>query len=289
MNETSRRVWAFTLVELLVVVSVLALLIAMLTPVLNKARYQAGIVSCMSQIRQMGTGILSYVQDNRGWYPDGAWGKPDPAIIAQQETSGFGIIGGPGDFDFRATYREYFGARLNDIMKCPLSSEFWQTANGGGDRSDIDRYNMGAESHAKSPYNFYFGQRAWQSWRDVGWARDKTMRRMGERWVPANALFDDVELNILMSDFAWRDGYFGTWLASTHQPAKHSVRQVSGFQTSNAGYAYDWEQYVAVNFALDDNSVSTYSLAMDSLLDNTAIGIRRQTTMTYVVPESLSR
>jgi prepilin-type N-terminal cleavage/methylation domain-containing protein len=59
----------FTLVELLVVVSIIALLIAMLLPSLKKARDQAKRTVCASRLREVGTAIWSYVADSTGRLP----------------------------------------------------------------------------------------------------------------------------------------------------------------------------------------------------------------------------
>jgi prepilin-type N-terminal cleavage/methylation domain-containing protein len=59
----------FTLVELLVVIGVIAVLIAILLPVLSRARAQANRAVCLSNIRQLGVGILMYCNDNDGWFP----------------------------------------------------------------------------------------------------------------------------------------------------------------------------------------------------------------------------
>jgi len=55
---------AFTLVELLVVISIIALLIAILLPSLRKARRQAKATVCRSQLRTLGQGIMMYALDN---------------------------------------------------------------------------------------------------------------------------------------------------------------------------------------------------------------------------------
>ena len=69
-KKNNRCLGAFTLVELLVVISIIALLVAILLPALNKAREQAKLISCMSNVRQVGLACITYAADNEGWYPE---------------------------------------------------------------------------------------------------------------------------------------------------------------------------------------------------------------------------
>src|SRR5436190_6246479 len=76
---------AFTLVELLVVIGIIAVLISVLLPTLAGVRRQANTLQCSSNMKQIATALIMYIQDNKGKlppatmkplapaYPDGWW------------------------------------------------------------------------------------------------------------------------------------------------------------------------------------------------------------------------
>jgi prepilin-type N-terminal cleavage/methylation domain-containing protein len=63
------RRWAFTLIELLVVIAIIALLMAILVPVLRNARNQTKAVVCQTNLKQWGSILNLYIEDNQSCFP----------------------------------------------------------------------------------------------------------------------------------------------------------------------------------------------------------------------------
>lgn len=100
---------AFSLVEVLVVIGIIALLIAMLMPALRAARDHARRVACASQLRQVGTALLMYANANHGWLPAWSGWHTYPA-------------GGPEDQEGPAWTIElmpYIGSPDSAVYNCP--------------------------------------------------------------------------------------------------------------------------------------------------------------------------
>jgi prepilin-type N-terminal cleavage/methylation domain-containing protein/prepilin-type processing-associated H-X9-DG protein len=77
----SHKKRAFTLIELLVVIAIIAILAAILFPVFARARESARRITCASNLKQLGTAVMMYVQDHDEVYPHGGnWHGTRPEV-----------------------------------------------------------------------------------------------------------------------------------------------------------------------------------------------------------------
>jgi prepilin-type N-terminal cleavage/methylation domain-containing protein/prepilin-type processing-associated H-X9-DG protein len=131
------RPGGFTLVELLVVISIIALLIGILLPALGRARLAAQATACLANVRTLQTASLLHAQDNRG------------ALIEPGLDEG-GVLDAP-EVAWINTLRDYYD--LPQVLRSPGDmSPHWPASEGGdgvalnsaGDRFRRTSYGLNA-------------------------------------------------------------------------------------------------------------------------------------------------
>ena len=134
-----RRRAAFTLVELLVVIGIIAVLIAILLPALSAARRQATFVKCASNLHQVGLGLQMYAQQYQGRMP-ATFMTPQPYTLVDAGLPG-GSISGVDVYWWQRLQIEKLLPGVSDPTKspfvCPASLINYQPFNQGNSNPSL--------------------------------------------------------------------------------------------------------------------------------------------------------
>lgn len=138
-----RRIRAFTLVELLVVIGIIAVLIGVLLPALSKAQRTAREAACLSNQRQLVMALIMYTQDNKGVFPGGPgriwWNGAEVDVpgMASWDTNAMNPYSCNQDEKSGPTFLAKYVSNSKKIPACPAELEIKDTG------SDYTNYRTG--------------------------------------------------------------------------------------------------------------------------------------------------
>ena len=185
MHSLRRLTPGFTLVELLVVITIIVVLLALLMPAMDQAVYQAELARCAANLKGTAVSATTYAASHRGYYPH------RPGVLQAQERDPGWYAEQLSDprsgFDDRAVFGRFLPV---SILQCPLVG-----------RVDLSSESTKPTSMVFCNYFLWFG---WQyhatpgpvaAARGDGVSRQRGLFRIGDRWE-----FEGERFSILASD-----------------------------------------------------------------------------------------
>jgi prepilin-type N-terminal cleavage/methylation domain-containing protein/prepilin-type processing-associated H-X9-DG protein len=187
----------FTLVELLVVIGIIALLIAILLPALTRARENANRVACLSNIRQVGTAVMMYINEAKGRLPVAPKTTPEEFDAFWWKGTRFNELGDHG---------------VGKILR--VSKDEWKVLRCPSDENDLrDPFNN------KYPFSYTFN-------REMNGNGKKPVQKISQVLNSAEKIMMYEEDEATIDDGngeMWTDG--ASWASVDFLAARHDRKQ----------------------------------------------------------------
>jgi prepilin-type processing-associated H-X9-DG protein/prepilin-type N-terminal cleavage/methylation domain-containing protein len=162
-----RSLRAFTLVELLVVIGIIAILIALLLPALNRAREHARTVQCLSNMRQIGSTLVMFTTEHKGyvpkaWFNDAPYNRSARGIGAPEKID-WQFYDRPNERTWEWSYiLSTYVNKSENIFRCPSdqagdagTNDFFYTATVNGKTEGYPRSYRLNTSNQSSAFDAY--------------------------------------------------------------------------------------------------------------------------------------
>lgn len=201
-NRPTRRA-AFTLIEILVVIAIIAILIGILLPALGQARKVAHKTKCMVNMRQIATASIVYAQN----YKDKVW----PAAFWAD------LDGNPGTLPFTPGLLFDYVNYADFVTECPSNKRSRATGNIGGGTN-----GFGWNRDLNFDYTMFDEMQGAELGRDIqiAYVRPQdpnTAPNLAATLIPTLTRFRSLPLYIEESTFIWNEQFTDGWWGNEDQ------------------------------------------------------------------------